>query len=104
MKMVPSIAAFLTLATLSSPAGAVCSAESVRRIVDDSKWCFSNADQDARNNLLAACIRDADIVRKGFRGCQGDSGPRDNFDSCTAGQQIDAVRAALAEIGSPCNN
>src|ERR1700730_16598023 len=35
--------------------------------------------------------KDADLTRKGFRDC---GGGLDNYDSCTAGVQIDDVRAA----------
>ena len=99
-----SIAVFLVLTTFSGAANAACPDPSVRRIVDDAKWCFGNATQDARNDLLSACARNAKVTHDGFFSCQGDSGPQNNYDSCDAGQQIDAVRAALAELGSPCTN
>jgi hypothetical protein len=70
------------------------------RIKRDAKWCLQDPNRDGYGDLMVgSCHKDADKTRSGFRSCQPHGDVRDNYDSCTAGQQIDAVRAAASELG-----
>jgi hypothetical protein len=63
-----------------------------QRIRDEAQECFGNPQHNGFGDLvLGSCRKDADLTRKGFREC---GGGLDNYDSCTAGVQIDDVRAA----------
>lgn len=68
-----------------------------RQLMEDMKWCLDVPDRDGRDDIiLGAYNKDARKVRSGFRDCQSHSNTaKDNFDNCTAGQQIDAARAVL---------
>lgn len=83
-----------TLTLIAVPAFA-CPGPSQDRIRGDAKWCFGRPQGDGFGDLVVgSCNKDADKTRNGFRDCQHDGSVRDNYDSCTAGEQIDAVRAA----------
>jgi len=70
------------------------------RIVDDAKWCFGNISNGGFGDLLlGSCKKDAAQNLRGFYNCQGHNiSSIGNFGSCTAGQQLDAVRSAAMAV------
>lgn len=71
------------------------------RMGADLRWCMSDANKSGFGDIIVgSCQRDAVKLRNGFRSCQGDKGVRDNYDSCTAGVQIDTARAVGQSLNS----
>jgi len=83
-----------TIAIISQPALACTDG----RIQADAKWCMEGQKDGYADLVVGSCKKDANKTRDGFRSCQGDKGVRDNYDSCSAGVQIDSVRAAGREL------
>src|SRR4051794_30753781 len=65
----------------------------------DIEWCVRETGRNGGDGyadmVIGACKKDASKLRNGFRSCQGDPSVRANYDSCSAGQQIDTARAAI---------
>src|ERR1700737_3028846 len=75
--------------SLSAQSATACDQERIR---GEARVCFRNPQHDGFSDLvLGSCRKDADLTRKGFHDC---GGGLDNYDSCAAGVQIGAVRAA----------
>ena len=78
-----------------------------KQLEADLDWCirdrganFETPGADEWSNIMeGACNKDADLLRDNFRDCQQDENVRENYDSCTAGQQIDTARALMQKWG-----
>ena len=89
MRSVLLMLGLLGALSLSAESATACDEEQIR---GEARVCFGNPQHNGFGDLvLGSCRKDADLTRKGFREC---GGGLDNYDSCTAGVQIDAVRAA----------
>ncbi len=93
MRSVLLMLGLLGVLILSAQSATACDQE---RIKGEARVCFRNPQHDGFGDLvIGSCNKDANKTRDGFRDC---GGGRDNYDSCTASVQIDAVRAGgLAE-------
>lgn len=61
------------------------------KLADDLKSCFGKS--GFSDLIVGACIRNANVLREGFMTCQADAGIRQNYDVCSAEQQIATMRA-----------
>lgn len=62
-------------------------------------WCMSDANKDGYGDIVVgSCKKDAVQLRNGFRSCQHDSGVRDRYDNCSAGEQIDNARSVGSQL------
>lgn len=67
------------------------------KLADDLKSCFGKS--GFSDVILGGCIRNATVIREGFMTCQMDHEIQQNYDRCSAEQQI----ATMRMVGSKLN-
>lgn len=62
-------------------------------------WCMSDANKKGFGDIVVgACNKDAKKLHDGYWDCQKDSGVRDRYEACSAGEQIDNARAVGLQL------